>query len=591
LVYRFKRGFFMGNKKIVEIKNVWFKYEYEEKWALKGLDFEVEKGEFVLITGPTGSGKTTLGLTISGLIPNFIDGSFKGEVLIDGELMTKKNFPELGLKVGIVWQNPENQLFGLSVEEEIVFSLENMALPNEEIQERLEWALQVVGMSEFLNKSPYELSGGQKQRVVIAAVLARRPEILVLDEPMAELDPQGRDDVIKVIEELRKIENMTIIIIEHRIEELMDYIDNAVLMEDGRISFKAEPHIFFSDPEGLKRKGVRPPQVVEFFNRVKELNNSIFNKDKIPLTLNQAREALEKSLLKKPSRMLDLKNELFTNLEKMEREPIIEVNSLSFIYPDGTKALTDVDLKIHKGDLVAIVGQNGSGKTTLIKHFIGLLKPTKGTVKVLGRNVKELSIAELSRKVGYVSQNPDYQIFSKSVQEEIAFGPKNLNMSNKEIQERVQMALDSVKISHLKEKNPIFLSRADKQKVVIASALAMDPQILVLDEPTNALDYKEVQNLFKLIQNLHQSGRTIIFITHDMLLAAEYAEEIIVMSQGRIIAHGNPREIFRKTEVLKQASLKPPQITQLAMSLNEVGFPPDVLSVEEMLKIYQRLIN
>ncbi|MEM3521981.1 MAG: energy-coupling factor transporter ATPase [Candidatus Bathyarchaeia archaeon] len=577
----------MGSEKIVEIKDVWFKYEYEENWALKELNFELKRGEFVLVTGPTGSGKTSLGLTIAGLIPNFIDGSFKGEVLIDGEPMTKKNFPELGLKVGIVWQNPENQLFGLSVEEEIVFGLENMALSNDEIQERLEWALQVVGMSEFLNKSPYELSGGQKQRVVIAAVLARRPEILVLDEPMAELDPQGRADVVKVIEELRKSEKISVVIIEHRMEELMEYIDRAMLMENGRISFEAESQRFFRDPESLKRKGVRPPQVIEFFNRINEFDKSIL---RIPITLDQASEALKKKLIEKSPSNILLKNESIIETKKIEREPIIEVESLSFIYPDGTKALTGIDLVIHNGDFVAIVGQNGSGKTTLVKHFNGLLKPTKGTVKVLGKDIRSLSIAELSRKVGYVSQNPDYQIFSRSVQEEIAFGPKNLNMSNEEIQERVQKVLDSIGISHLKEKNPIFLSRADKQKVVIASALAMDPQILVLDEPTNALDYKETQNLFELIQNLHRSGRTIILITHDMLLAAEYAEEIVVMSQGKIIAHDNPREIFKKTEVLKQASLKPPQITQLAMSLKEFGFPQNVLSVEEMVNLYKRLV-
>ncbi|MEM3061049.1 MAG: ABC transporter ATP-binding protein, partial [Candidatus Bathyarchaeia archaeon] len=325
-----RKGFPMSSKKIIEIRDVWFKYEYEENWALKGLDLEVKKGEFALITGPTGSGKTTLGLTISGLVPNFIDGSFKGEVLVDGELMTKESFPELGLKVGIVWQNPENQLFGLSVEEEIVFGLENMALPNDEIRDRLEWALQVVGMSEFLNKSPYELSGGQKQRVVIAAVLARRPEILVLDEPTAELDPQGRADVIRVIEELRKQEEMTIVMIEHRMDELMDYIDKAMLMEDGRISFVAEPNVFFSNSDNLKQKGVRPPQVVEFFNRAKEFDRSIFE-NKIPLTLAQAHEALEKRFIEKlPSHKLDLKNELCAKIEKGEEESIIEVDSLSF---------------------------------------------------------------------------------------------------------------------------------------------------------------------------------------------------------------------------------------------------------------------
>ncbi|MEM3507359.1 MAG: energy-coupling factor transporter ATPase, partial [Candidatus Bathyarchaeia archaeon] len=435
----------MGSEKIVEIKDVWFKYEYEENWALKELNFELKRGEFVLVTGPTGSGKTSLGLTIAGLIPNFIDGSFKGEVLIDGEPMTKKNFPELGLKVGIVWQNPENQLFGLSVEEEIVFGLENMALSNDEIQERLEWALQVVGMSEFLNKSPYELSGGQKQRVVIAAVLARRPEILVLDEPMAELDPQGRADVVKVIEELRKSEKISVVIIEHRMEELMEYIDRAMLMENGRISFEAESQRFFRDPESLKRKGVRPPQVIEFFNRINEFDKSIL---RIPITLDQASEALKKKLIEKSPSNILLKNESIIETKKIEREPIIEVESLSFIYHDGTKALTGIDLVIHNGDFVAIVGQNGSGKTTLVKHFNGLLKPTKGTVKVLGKDIRSLSIAELSRKVGYVSQNPDYQIFSRSVQEEIAFGPKNLNMSNEEIQERVQKVLDSIGISH-----------------------------------------------------------------------------------------------------------------------------------------------
>lgn len=576
----------MHNKTLV-LKDVWFKYRYQDDWALRGINLEANMGDFILITGPTGSGKTTLTYTISGLVPHYIDGEFKGEVYINGMRITKETFHELCLKVGSVWQNPENQIFGLTVEEEIVFGLENIGLPEEEIEKRLKWALKVVDMLDYLNKSPFELSGGQKQRVAIAAVLARRPQIMVLDEPTAELDPQGRAEIIKVIQELREREKITIIITEHRFEELVPYADRVILLENGEISMSDKPEKFFKDPDFLKERGVRPTQVTELFH---EINKNKKISEKIPLTIDEAYEILSKIIsitLEKNVNFQILKHERFPE----NTEPVIECSSLSFTYPDGTEALRDIDLRIDRGDFVAILGQNGSGKTTLIKHFNGLLKPTKGTIRVLGKDTKTMSVAELSRKVGYVAQNPDYQIFSRTVEEEVAFGPKNLGLSVKEIKDRVNEALEAIKITHLRNENPIFLSRSDKQKVVIASVLAMNPEILVLDEPTNALDYRESKILFDIIKRLNSQGRTIIIITHDMLWAAEYAEKVVIMSRGKIIGYGSPRQVFTKLDLLKQAALKPPQITELAIRLKEYGIPSGILSVAEMANILNRILT
>jgi len=576
----------------VELRDVSFKYEYGGEWALRGVDLTVREGEFILVTGPTGAGKSTLGLTICGLVPNFIDGTFNGEVQIIGRTMNRSTFRDLALSVGIVWQNPENQLFGLTVEEEIAFGLENMGLPERDIEERLEWALSAVGMSAFLEKSPYELSGGQKQRVAIAAVLARHPAILVLDEPTAELDPQGRDDVVKVVEHLRKSEKITIIMIEHRLEELMEYVDTAYLMEEGRVSVQAHPTIFFAEPDQLMERGVRPPQVTEFFARARRCDERLVGK-KAPLTLSEGIEIFEPLIAESKKKEENPLEHISGSMESeaIHGKPAISAQDVFFSYPDGTEALTSIDLTIHSGDFVGIVGQNGSGKTTLVKHFNGLLKPTKGTVKVFDDETTMLSVAELSKRIGYVSQNPDYQVFSKSVLEEVAFGPRNLKLPEEEANRRVEEALKAMRILHLRDKNPLFLSRADKQKVVVASALAMEPQVLVLDEPTNALDFIEATNLLSLIEDLNRAGRTVVLVTHDMLLAAEHAREIVVMSQKRIIAHDTPRKIFVRAQILRQASLRPPQITQMAMSLSHLGFPSSILSVEEMTQAYRKFIR
>jgi len=274
-------------------------------------------------------------------------------------------------------------------------------------------------------------------------------------------------------------------------------------------------------------------------------------------------------------------------------DPYIVVEDLSFTYPDGTLALEDISLKIYEGDFVAIIGQNGSGKTTLVKHFNGLLKPTKGQVIVDGVDTRKSTVAELARKVGYLFQNPDHQIFSNTIEEEIAFGPRNLGLSEDEIKERVEEALEIFELTKIRKENPIFRSKGEKTRIALASIVAMRPKVLILDEPTTGLDWRQSEKVMQYVKKMHDSGHIIIFITHDMRIVAEYAKRVIVMHRGRILLEGDVRDVFAQPEILKETFLFPPQITQYAHALKQnitdKEIPKSVLTVREMLDVIQKL--
>jgi cobalt transport protein ATP-binding subunit len=557
---------------LVETRDLWFKYPLTDAWTLRGISLSIDKGEFVAIVGPSGAGKTTLCLCLNGLIPNNVRGQFKGRVAVAGLNTATTSVAEIAHHVGMVFQSPESQLFGLTVEEEIAFGPENYKLPVGEIAERIDWALDIVRMKDLVSKSPYDLSGGQKQRVAIAGALALRPEVLIMDEPLTELDPIGKREVSTTIKRLRDEHEITVILVEHETEEIADYADRVVLVDEGQVNSEGTPRDFFQRVKYLQARGIDPPQVTRLASRLRDC--CIWD-GSLPIKLDEATSSLKEILANHSSSAAPTP----PSDVRSENEPIISLDNVSFAYPDGTKALKNIKLEIKRGEFTAIIGQNGSGKTTLAKHLNGLLKPTTGTVRVLGKDTRKLTVADLARTVGHLFQNPDHQIFSKTVEEEVAFGPLNLRYSREEVASRVSEALSTIGIQELKDEHPLFLSKGQRQLVALASIISMNPEVLILDEPTTGQDATGRKRIMDLMHLLNAAGKTIIVITHDMRLVAEYSPRTVVMWQGEIIADEATRKIFSKPELLAQTFIQPPQITRLSYKFRQLGV---ALSVNEM---------
>ncbi|RLE58916.1 MAG: ABC transporter ATP-binding protein, partial [Thermoprotei archaeon] len=356
----------------MSIENLWYRYPRSDKWALKNINLKVDKGEFIVLTGPSGCGKSTLALTIVGYIPHVIErGEMRGNVFVKGVNTRKKELHELTQLVGIVLQNPEDQLFALTVEEDVAFGPENLALPKEEIRRRVDKAMKDAGVWEIRHKEIFALSGGQKQRTAIAGILAMEPEILIFDEPTSDLDPQGAYSVLSIISEIQERRDVTVILIEHRLDEVSKYADRIILMDKGEIIIDAEPHKAYKKLDEFLKRGVRPPQVSEAvfkYNQIVESKDSI-----IPITLEEAESIFRQILNGKIEYPLELEDKLIGG-----KEPIISFKDVWVRYPDGTVAVKGVSLDIFRGEMVAIIGKNGSGKSTLMSLTAGLNKPWKG---------------------------------------------------------------------------------------------------------------------------------------------------------------------------------------------------------------------
>jgi len=575
----------------VEIRNLSFKYEGALEPALKGINLTIREGELLGILGPTGAGKTTLCLCIAGLIPHTLNGEYIGDVTIFGLKMTENPLQVFVPKmISMVFQDPESQLFGLDVEEDITFALNYLGLPHKEIKDRLQWALNIVGLSGFEEKFPYYLSGGQKQRVAIAAALATKPKILILDEPTSELDPIGKSEVFSAINELRRTYKCTTIVVEHNVEELVKFSDRLIVMNKGQVVLEGTPDKIFQHVQELNRLGIKPPQVTELGYLLKNRGIHELSEYDIPLTIDEAYKRLL-SIFRKQGISPTKHNVKEPCLDIRSEEPIIQTKDLWYIYGQGTEretvALKGVNLDIYPGEFIAFIGQNGSGKTTLAKHFIGLLKPSKGSVIVNGKDTRKCRVSELATTVGYCFQNPDHQIFNRTVYDEVAYGPKNLGISKEEIRERVTEALRAVGLEGYDKLNPFFLGKGERQKVAVASVLAMRPKVLIVDEPTTGMDWKTSITMMNLIKELNQKGMTVIFITHNMEIVAEYAKRVVVLFDGKIELDGPTRWVFSKPHILLKTLIKPPQITQLSQMLN--GYlKPDTISVEEA---YEQLVS
>lgn len=553
--------------------------------VLKGINLQIERGQFVALLGRVGAGKTTLCLTLNGLVPHATGGVFRGDVTVLGQNTKQRTVPDLARQVGLVFQDPESQIVQTRVEDEVAFGCENLGIAPAEIEERVAWALAAVGLTGYRERSTLLLSGGEKQRVAIAAMLAMRPQVLVLDEPTASLDPMGKSAIFKVLAELRDRHEMTIVMATQELERIARFADRVVALHEGQIGLDGSPQEVFGQVARLQEWGIGAPQIAELGQlltaRTGRPRRFLTVADAYRDLRRQARKLhLEKLRSPAPTSTPD-RNEVQTEC------PQIVVRGLSHSYPDGAVALKDVNLTIAPGEFVALLGPNGSGKTTLAKHLNGLLKPTQGTVTVEGRDTRTTRIAELARLVGYAFQNPDHQIFAPTVQEEIAFAPRMQQLPHAIVAQRVAEALERFRLIPYADLPPALLGFGQRRQVALAAVIAAQPMTLILDEPTGGLDWRSQQEFMAVVADFHILGRTVILITHDMRLVAEYATRAIVLLHGEVSFDGTPQGLFGRPEVLERAGLAQPQITRLAQRLGKYGMPADILTTAQFAAAWQ----
>lgn len=563
--------------------------------AIDGVNVDIKEGEFVAILGHNGSGKSTLAKHLNALLyPT------EGTVKVDGkDTRLAENLWQIRQMAGMVFQNPDNQIIGQVVEEDVGFGPENLGVPTDEIWRRVEQSLRIVGMYEHRKHSPNKLSGGQKQRVSIAGVMAMQPKCIILDEATAMLDPNGRKEVMNAILKLNKEKGITVILITHYMEEVVK-ADKVYVMEQGKVVMQGRPTDIFSRIEALRQLRLDVPQVTELAYELNEagieLPDSILSKEEFIECISN------KICCTKPSHK-------DTNLKKTdkkkvtkerEQEAILVLENVEHTYGEDTKlkvaALKNINLKISKGEFIGLIGHTGSGKSTLIQHMNGLICPTAGKVYFKGKDIhdKKYIKKDLRSKVGLVFQYPEHQLFEATVLEDVCFGPLNQGCTKEEAIKRAKAALSKTGIfEDLYKHSPLELSGGQKRRVAIAGVLAMEPDILILDEPTAGLDpqgRKEILNQILSLQK--ETGISVILVSHSMEDVAEYVSRIIVMNRGEALFDDTPGNIFRQYDKLEEIGLAAPQITYIMEGLKEKGIKvkDDILTIsearDELLSLY-----
>lgn len=531
----------MKEESAVWCEGIEFSYDPESAPVLRGVDLDIAKGSFTVIAGPSGAGKSTLIRTFNNIIPQFFRGPFSGTRRVAGERVEKQPIAALARKVGMVFQDFEQQLFSTSVMLDLSFGPENFCISPDEMRRRIEELLDVFGLAHLRNREPSSLSGGEKQKLAIASVLAYRPEILALDEPTTDLDPDSRDLVLQVVPQLKEWVD-TLIVVEHEMEHIQT-ADRIFLLSEGRIHTSGKPADILTHGSMLKDHSLSPLDLV----RVQEelgMTPGLLSSDEL------ARRLAPRRSQKIPAG------------SRTQSKPAVQIANLSFRYHARSSfALEDVSLEIREGEFAAIIGRNGSGKSTLLKHLNGLQRPQQGTIKILGKDVREWSRKELARSVGLVFQNPDHQIFEATVRQEVEFGPRRFGFSDDSMNRNVSEAIETMSLSAQAGRDPFQLSKGERQRVAVASILSVQPEILVLDEPTTGLDDLQQRYLLNLLRRLNSSGKTVIIVTHALRLVAEYCNYVVLLDSGRVAAEGHPRE------VLFSRDMKLPPLLELSRSL------------------------
>ena len=556
------------------VDNLSYTYLGQSVPCLRNINFTVNKGDFVLIAGPTGCGKSTLVYCLNGLIPHVFEGELSGRVNVNGKDTRDFEVYQLAQSVGAVFQNTESQLCSLIVEDEVAFGPENLALSKDEIRKRVDFALEATNIRDYVQKYVFNLSAGQKQRVVIASSLSLLPKILVLDEPLSELDPVGCREMLQTLKKLNQDLGMTIVMTEHKLEEVLGVVKRALIMDEGRIVAQGEPYEVFKDVGLIERLGLRVPEIVKLgYNLVKKGLST-----KLALSMTEVDTLISKLGKFKPNQVSNFDPISPQHGNSQAFQPLVRAESLCYTYDDGTGALNDINLGISSGEFVAILGCNGAGKSTLAQVMTGLLKPTRGKMYIDRRDSAKCSAAEIAETIGYTFQNPENQLFCETVWDEVAFGPRQLNLSEKDVEERVKDAMHVMGLERLKNRYPQALSRGQRLRVAIASVLSMRPKVLILDEPMAAQDFNQIVSLMKHLKLLNSQGLAVVMITHDINVTARYVDRVVLMARGKIIVDGKPHDVLSNEELLFRSELSPPTAVSLS---KHMGLPP-MITIDEL---------
>lgn len=545
-------------KPVIEFVDFTFQYRAQAKPTLNNINLTIYEGEKVLIVGSSGSGKSTLSNCINGLVPFSNEGEISGSLKVKGKETKEMSIFELSNSVGTVLQDPDGQFIGLTVGEDIAFKLENDCVSQEEMKEKVKIVSEIVGIDTHLSSAPYSLSGGQKQRVTLAGVMVGDVDILLFDEPLASLDPATGKSAIELIDQIQKKTNKTILIIEHRLEDVLHCpVDRIIVVDNGKIAADITPEELLSS-NLLVETGIREPLYITALKYAGcNITPKMHPEHIDTLNIDSCRDKLK-----------EWYEDTIEDKQQVNSEAILEMKDVKFSYESGKEILHGVSFKVNRGEMVSIVGRNGAGKSTISKLICGFYKPTEGKILFNGRDLVNDTIKERAEKIGIVMQNPNQMISKTMIFDEVALGLKVRGVSEEEIKKRV---FETLKICGLYEfRNwPISaLSFGQKKRVTIASILVLNPEVIILDEPTAGQDFKHYTEIMEFLRELNQKGVTIIMITHDMHLMLEYTNRAIVLSDGVKLADDIAANVLTDEEVINKANLKETSLYELAIKAN-----------------------
>ena len=547
---------------IIKFKNFSFRFSNLKEPTLKDINLEIKKGEKILIAGASGSGKSTLMHCINGIIPFAHPGEISGKLEVAGLIPSESHLFEISQKAGTILQDQDSQFIGLTVGEDVAFALENNNVSHQLIIKEVNDSLSAVGMTDFIEHSPYELSGGQKQSVSLAGILSSHTDILLFDEPLANLDPASASKVIELIDILHKKYKKTIVIIEHRIEDVLEHhIDKLIVVNRGEIIANDTPDKVLKQ-DILRKYGLREPLYIE---AMKHFNINIKNIENV----HNIESCVTDDIIKKITANLQIPQAGNIISDSIADKPLLSLKNIDFTYKGSKrKILKNISFTVNKGEVISILGNNGAGKSTLSNIITGIKRPTSGAVYLSGDNLSKKSIKDIGAKIGYVMQNPNHMLVKNMIKEEVCLGLHAFNKPIEFIEEKYMNTIKTCGLYGYRNWPVSSLSYGQRKRVTIASILALDPKIIILDEPTAGQDYKTYTDFMDFIKAVSQTGITIIIITHDMHLALEYTDRSIVLSSGEIIGDDKPSKILSNKEIVEKANLK---ITSLGRLSDAIG--------------------
>ena len=554
---------------IIKLDDVSFSYGHEAQNALDHVSLAIEKGEFVGVIGPSGAGKSTLAAVMSGAIPHHYTGQLFGATLVDDRDTCEITLTDISRVVGSVLQDIDAQMVAPIVEDEILFGLENFGIPHDQIEERISQTLTTVGISDLRHREIATLSGGQKQKVAIAAIIAMAPNVLVLDEPTAALDPASSTLVFDTLRQINREHGITVVVIEQKVALLSKYCSRVLVMADGKLAFDGEPHQVFAHASELRQMGVDSPRVARIANSLAEVG--LLPSDQAPcLNVSEVHQLISSLLADAtskdaPADVPETSPHIPAVPRGVNQEPVVELTDVTFAYPHGGASVSNLNMCVYPGELVGVIGQNGAGKTTLTKLLNGLLHPASGTVRMAGMNTADVPTSAIAAKCATLFQNPDRQLCRDTVLDEVAFGLELHGVGTDEARQRARVAAERFGLPL--DESPFSLSRGQRQMVALASVVVLDPQVVLLDEPTSGLDYRECMTVMETVSEMAERGCAVIMVCHDMEVVSDFAQRLVVMADGRILERGDANRIFADDALMRAAYVEPPQVVALSKEL------------------------